>query len=126
MLVSTLFGDFVNGIVGPGADHDDQHGRFGTDELVDDAQPGITKLDLQQAGEVGAAFAAKRFAVTALVDGNGILHDLVQSFCDQKLLISGELFEVLLGLRQEFQSPVHSNSTSSMLSSAALVMPFCR
>lgn len=119
-----LFGDLIDFVICAGSDDYDEHFRFGPDQFVDDPKTGSFQLDLEQPGQIGAAFAAQRLAVAAFVGRDGILLDFFDRFGDQKALIPGKGIKIFLRLREKFDAPVHSNSTSSKSARSASEIPY--
>ena len=98
--------------------NDDFHHSGCVFDFIDDSDANIPEFNLQQVCEIGSALISERFSITALLNGERVFTYLINSFEDDNLSTSIQLFQILFGLFQIFNLPPHSITTSPAAASS--------
>ena len=93
-------------------DNDNSHHSVCVFNFINDPDADIPKFDLQKICEIGSALISERFSITALLNGVRVLTYLINSFEDDNLSASIQLFQILFSFFQIFNLPPHSITTS--------------
>ena len=98
--------------------NDDFHHSGCVFDFIDDSDANIPEFDFQKICEIGSALISERFSITALLNGERVFTYLINSFEDDNLSTSIQLFQILFGLFQIFDLPAHSITTSPAAASS--------
>ena len=103
--------------------NDDFHHSGCVFDFIDDSDANIPEFNLLQVCEIGSALISERFPITALMNGERVLTYLINSFEDDNLSTSIQLFQILFSLFQIFNLPAHSITTSPAAARSASLIP---
>ena len=115
--------DFIDFIIFPRANYNNQQIIVMPDELVDHTQTSTSEFDFQEAGKISSIFVSQGFSIAAFVFRQRIFSDFLNCFSNQNFLAAIQFAEVFKGFRKVFDIPAHSNSMSSVSSKSEGLNP---